>query len=174
MKDQDMDPRESGAHNPYRTLLHKLTGTTIQKPRQKPPVNIWRKTQRKEIDFEAKKITESENVPRSKHAAIRDKVARDMFERLPEEEKGQWIEQAKEEYDNAMLRWKEDTEGNPSTEPEDRQRWAPTPFFVFVLLLTIVQMHPGTSSLYATDPGPYLRSDWLEVLTGRRWARTGA
>ena len=52
-----------------------------------------------------------------------------MFERLPEEEKGQWIEQAKEEYDNAMLRWKEDTEGNPSTEPEDRQRWAPTPFF---------------------------------------------
>lgn len=169
-----MDPRESGAHNPYRTLLHKLTGTTILKPRQKPPVNIWRKTQRKEIDFEAKKITESENVPRSKHAAIRDRVARDMFERLPEEEKGQWIEQAKEEYDNAMLRWKEDTEGNPSTEPEDRQRWAPTPFFAFVLLLTIVQMHPGTSSLYATDPGPYLRSDWLEVLTGRRWARTGA
>jgi len=128
-----MDPRESGAHNPYRTLLHKLTGTTIQKPRQKPAVNVWRKTQRGEIDVEAKKITERENAPRSKHAAIRDKLARDMFERLPEEEKIQWAEQAKEEHATAMSRWKEDTEGNPSTEPEDRQKCDPTlflPFFV--------------------------------------------
>ena len=129
MKDQDIDPRKSGADNPYHTLLHKLTGTTIQKPRQKPPVNVWRKTQRKEIDFEAKKITESENTPRSKHAAIRDRVACDMFERLPEEEKVQWMEQMKEEYDNAMLRWKEDTEGNPSIKAEDHQMWAPTPLF---------------------------------------------
>ena len=117
-----MDPRESGAHNPYRTLLHKLTGTTIVKPRQKSPVNIWRKTQRKEIDLEAKKITERENTPRSKHAAIRDKLARDLFEKLPEQEKAQWVEQAKEEYDAAVSRWRDDTEGNPSTEPEDHQR----------------------------------------------------
>ena len=122
-----MDPRDSGAHNPYRTLLHKLTGTTIQKPRQKSPV--WRKTQRKEIDLEAKKITEKENTPWSKHAAIRDKLARNLFEKLPEEEKAQWVEQAKEEYNAAVLRWKDDTEGNPLTEPEDRQKSAPIPFF---------------------------------------------
>ena len=122
MKDQDIDPRESGAHNPYHSLLHKLTGTTIQKQPQKPPVNIWRKIQRKEINFEAKKITEQENLPRLKHAAIQDKLACDMFERLPEEEKAQWVEQAKEEYDTAVLRWKEDTEGNPSTKPEDHQK----------------------------------------------------
>lgn len=70
MKDHDIDPHESGAHNPYRTLLHQLTGTTIQKPQQKSAVNIWRKTQRKEIDLEAKKITENGNIPRSKHAAV--------------------------------------------------------------------------------------------------------
>lgn len=122
MKDQDIDPRESGAQNPYRSLLHKLTGNTIQKPRQIPPVNIWRKTQRKQIDFEAKKITEQENLPRSKHAAIRDKVACNIFQRLPDEDKAQWVEQAKEEYDAAVLRWKEDTEGSPSTTPEDRQK----------------------------------------------------
>ena len=119
MKDQDLDPRESGAQNPYRSLLHKLTGTAIKKPRQKPPANIWRKTQRKEIDIEAKKLV---NTPRSQHAAIRDKLARDMFEQLPEDEKLQWIEQAKEEYEIAMARWKEDTEGKPSTRPEDRQK----------------------------------------------------
>ena len=122
MKDQDIDPNDSGAHNPYRTLLHKLTGTTIQKPRQKPPVNIWRKTQRAEIDREAKKIFAAEDTPRSKHAAVRDKLARDMYELLPPEEKAGWTEQAKEEYDVAMARWKQDTEGNPSTVPEDRQK----------------------------------------------------
>ena len=45
MKDQDIDLKESGAQNPYRILLHKLTGTTIQKPRLKSAVNVWRKTQ---------------------------------------------------------------------------------------------------------------------------------
>ena len=128
MKDQDVDPRESGAHNLYWILLHKLTGTTIQKPRLKAPVNVWRKTQRKEIDLEAKKITEKENTPRSKHAALRDKVAREMYDLLPQEEKSQWIEQAKEEHEAAMAKWKEDTEGRPSTTPEDRQRWVPIRF----------------------------------------------
>jgi hypothetical protein len=122
MKDQDIDPRESGAQNPYCSLLHKLTGTTIQKPRQNPPVNTWRKTQHKEIDIEAKEFIEQENLPRSKHAAIRDKVARDMFTRLPEEKRAQWVEQAKEEHDAAVLKWKEETEGNPSIKPEDRQK----------------------------------------------------
>ena len=32
MKDQDIDPRKSGAQNPYHSLLHKLTGNTIQNP----------------------------------------------------------------------------------------------------------------------------------------------
>jgi len=115
MKDQDIDPRDSGAHNPYRILLHKLTGTTIQKPQRQPPINVWRKTQRKEIDIEAKRITDNDNLPRSKHAAVRDKVAHDMYEKIPEEEKVQWIEQAKEEYEAAMVRWKNDMEGDPST-----------------------------------------------------------
>ena len=126
-----MDPCKSGAHNPYHTLLHKLTGITIQKPQQKPAINVWRKTQQVEIDFEAKKITKRENAPWSKHAVIRDKLACNMFERLLEEEKIQWAEQAKEEHATAMLRWKEDTEGNPSTEPEDHQKHDPTLFLHF-------------------------------------------
>ena len=76
-----------------------------------------------EIDLEAKKIIENENTPLSRHAAVRDKVARDMYNLLSQEEKSQWIAQAKEEHEAAMVKWKEDTEGSPSTEPEDRQRW---------------------------------------------------
>ena len=128
MKDQDIDPRESGAHNPYRVLLHKLTGTTIQKPRLKAPVNIWRKTKRTEIDLEAKKITERQNTPLSRHAAVRDKVAREMYNLLSQEEQSQWIAQGKEEHVAAMEKWKADTESSPSTTPEDRQRWVPIRF----------------------------------------------
>jgi hypothetical protein len=119
MKDQDLDPHDPSAHNPYCTLLHKLTGTSIKKPQQTPPANIWWKTQHKEIDIKAKKLV---NTPHSQHAAVWDKLAQDMFKQLPQEERNQWIEQAKEEYEVALARWKEDTEGNPLTTPEDCQK----------------------------------------------------
>ena len=45
-----------------------------------------------------------------------------MYDLLSEEEKAQWIEQAKEEHNTAMEKWKDDTEASPSTTPEDRQR----------------------------------------------------
>jgi hypothetical protein len=122
MKDQDMDPKESGAQNPYRILLHKLTGASIQKPRLKSATNVWRKTQRKEIDAEVKKIAKRDNIPRGSMAATRDKVARDIFEALPSDEKAQWVEQAKEEHETALAKWKEESEGNCSTSSEDRQR----------------------------------------------------
>lgn len=124
MKDQDIDPMESGAQNPYRILLHKLTGTTIQKPRLKSAANVWRKTQRQEIDAEVKQIVQRNNTPRSALAATRDRVARDMFAKISKEEQQQWADQAKEEHEEAVARWKQDNEGDCSTTPEDRQRWS--------------------------------------------------
>lgn len=117
-----MDPKESGAQNPYRLLLHKLTGTSTQKPRLRSAANVWRKTQRKEIDAEVKKLAASKAIPRSALTATRDKAAREMFAKLPEDEQAQWAEQAKEEHEAALARWKEDNQGSCSTSPEDRQR----------------------------------------------------
>ena len=117
-----MDPRESGAQNPYRLLLHKLTGASSQKPRLRSPANVWRKTQRKEIDSEVQKIIERALVPRNALAALRDRVAREMFEKLPQVEKAQWVEQAKEEHGAALAQWKKDNEGSYPDTPADRQR----------------------------------------------------
>ena len=50
MKNQDLDPKESGAHNPYRILLTKITSASSQRLRLKSAVNVWRKTVRREID----------------------------------------------------------------------------------------------------------------------------
>lgn len=122
MKDHDIDPRESGAQNPYRILLHKLTGTSIKKPRLKSATNVWRKSQRQEIDVQVKKITQAGDTPRTALAAIRDKVARELFDKLPQEDKTHWIGVAKEEHEEALTRWKEDCEGNCSTSPKDRQK----------------------------------------------------
>ena len=122
MKDHNIDPKDSGAQNPYRVLLHKLMGTSIQKPRLKSATNVWCKTQRQEIDAEVKEITKRNPIPRSALAATRDKVARDMFEKLPAEEQAEWVEQAKEEHAAALTRWKDENEGNCSTTPKDRQR----------------------------------------------------
>jgi N-acetyl-beta-hexosaminidase len=112
MKDQDINPKDSGTHIPYRTLLHKLTGTSIQKPRLKLATNVWRKTQRQEIDAEVKKLG---TIAWSSLAATRDKVARDMFDRLPAEEQAGWAEQAKEDHEAAVTQWKEENEGKCST-----------------------------------------------------------
>ena len=123
MKNHDIDPKDSGAENPYHILLHKLTGASIQKPRLKSVTNVWRKTQRREIDAEVKEIAKRDAIPRSSLAATRDKVARDMFERLPAEERAEWTEQAKEEHDVALARWKAENEGKCSTTPTDHQRY---------------------------------------------------
>ncbi|KAF8202529.1 hypothetical protein BJ912DRAFT_842680, partial [Pholiota molesta] len=101
MKDCDMDPKDSGAHNPYRILLHKLTGTTIHCPRRRSAVNVWRKTQR---------------------AIIEEEVAKELYARLPSDEKAEWEVRSRDEHAAAIKAWKDETEGSLSTDPEDRQR----------------------------------------------------
>ena len=119
MKDKDLDPKQSGAEDPYRILLHKLTGVSSQRPRLKSTVNVWRKTVRVEIEAIVK---QKDGVSRSQMAKLRDQTAREMFANLSAEEKKEWAEQAKEEHEEALKFWKCETEGNPSTTPEDRQR----------------------------------------------------
>jgi hypothetical protein len=118
MKGQDLDPKESGAHNPYRVLLHKLTGASSQRPRLKSAANVWRKTARLEIDA----IVKEKQLPRAQMAKHRDQTAREMFAALSVQEREQWAQQAKEEHEEALEAWKGETEGDISTTPEDRQR----------------------------------------------------
>lgn len=117
-----MDPKESGAQNPYRALLFKLTGVGMQRPRLKSAVDTWRKTRRDEIEREVKRIVMKDGTPRSQLAKLRGTIARKIFEALPAEEKVQWAELAKEDHEAALERWKEDTSGEPSQDPIDRQQ----------------------------------------------------
>ncbi|KDR75455.1 hypothetical protein GALMADRAFT_140955 [Galerina marginata CBS 339.88] len=102
MKDNDMDPKDSALSNPYCVLLHRLTGTSIARPRMKSSTNTWRRTQ----------------------APLRENVAREMFYALPEEEQDEWANQSQADHDAALEVWKAETQADPSQEPADRQRYA--------------------------------------------------
>jgi len=122
MKDQDLDPRETGAQNPYRILLGQLTGRTSGKPRQKTAMNIWRRTHTEEIEAELRRRISEFGVERKRLAASRENIARDMFGALEGDQKEEWKQRAKEEHEVDLASWNKSMTGEPSTEPADRQR----------------------------------------------------
>ena len=122
MKDQDLNPKESGASNPYHALLFQLTGKEMGRPRRKTAVNIWRKTQRAAIEAKVKTRVANSGATRDKLAALRDKLAREMFSSLLETEQEHWKNQANIESEAALAAWKRDMESEPSEDPVDRQQ----------------------------------------------------
>jgi hypothetical protein len=102
MKDQDLNPKESGVNNPYHALLFQLTGKEMGRPRRKTAVNVWRKTQRAAIEAKVKTRAANSGATRDKLAALRDKLAREMFSSLAEAEQEHWKTQANIESEAAL------------------------------------------------------------------------
>lgn len=128
-KAQDLEPTQTGAFDPYRAVFFKLLGNKqMNRPRAKTPVNLWRKSKNVEIEAEAQRIIESTWDPTSKKTkkemavSTRDKVARDMFEKLSEEEKLFWKQEVKDEHNAAVEQWAKEMNGPIATDPASRQR----------------------------------------------------
>ncbi|PPR07728.1 hypothetical protein CVT26_003721 [Gymnopilus dilepis] len=121
-KDHDVDSKTSGAHNPYRALLFKLTSQQFVRPRAKTACNVWRKTKRAEIEAKVKVTAAEGGIGRKGLAALRDKIARQMFCELPAEERRQWMDTADKESREALEVWEQEVTSPASTAPEDRQR----------------------------------------------------
>ena len=122
MKDQDLNPKESGASNPYHALLFQLTGKEMGRPRCKTAVNVWRKTQHAAIEAKVKTRVAASGTTRDKLAALQDKLAREMFSTLMATEQEHWKNQANIESETALAAWKRDMESEPSEDPVDCQR----------------------------------------------------
>ncbi|KAF9470378.1 hypothetical protein BDN70DRAFT_902157 [Pholiota conissans] len=102
MKDNDLDPKESGAFNPYHALMTRLTGKEVVRPRCKTGANMWRKTHREHIEAELKRRLGDLKGKRDRLAAERDKIAREMFGRLDLEEQRDWKTMVLAEHDELM------------------------------------------------------------------------
>ncbi|KAF8876893.1 hypothetical protein CPB84DRAFT_1852837 [Gymnopilus junonius] len=121
-KDHDVDSKANGANDPYRALLYKLTGKEFVRPRVKTPCNVWRKTQRGAIEEKTKALAAELSVGKKGLAALRDKIAREMFSQLPEEERRKWRSTAEQESNAAQKMWEQEVTSPASTASEDRQR----------------------------------------------------
>lgn len=130
MKDNAVDPNETGARNPYRILLHQLTGSQAQRPRLKTASNVWRRTHREEIERKVEAQATAEGCSRKKLAPLREKLSKEMFAALAKEEKEEWEQAAKNEHQEAIAKFEHDLKSPPSTNPADRQRYA---FFLGLL-----------------------------------------
>jgi hypothetical protein len=128
MKDHTSDEGTSKTKDgdAYRILLGQLTGASDKAPRQKTAVNIWRKSYTQEIEKEVTLRAKRDNVDKKKLAPVREKVAKEMFEKLSLEDKDKWTKRAKEDHEADIKEWKfkQETTSPPSTSPADRQRCA--------------------------------------------------
>lgn len=126
-----MKSKSSGGSESHKALLYQLTGIKAKKPHTILPVNVWRKTQRDDIETALReRIIQTSAVNASgeykKLASIRETMVREMYGALSKENKAHWEREAKEEYTAAVAKWTRDLDAPPSTAPADRQRYVAT------------------------------------------------
>ncbi|KAF8868525.1 hypothetical protein CPB84DRAFT_1857559 [Gymnopilus junonius] len=161
MKTLELDTKDSFETKLIDALLFALTGKGTVRPRQRTPVNVWRKTKRSEIEAKSKFIAEKDGLANDQLAALRDKVARDMFDALPDAEKEHWKQQAEVESSAVLDQWKrngtmqvERTRGNPNVN-KDHQHAIQGLVRVSKIFLDCVEKTTGwKATLIAGGPEP--------------------
>lgn len=121
---------EFGSSDPLATLTTKLTGNSVQKPRQKTAYNVWGPLNRCFIDPIFNERVRDGSVPAKQQAALRSSLYKELFEELPEEEQREWIDRAEEEHRAAIQNAANILKSGPSAAVDDRQRYVACCLFV--------------------------------------------
>jgi len=144
MKDQDLDPTESGVLNAFRLLLLRQTGVGPSKPRHHTPIEVWRKlTPNREV---IAKLGKEQGANKQTGAKIRSNIAKTMFEALDEATQAEFAALADQENKESDENWKKNTSGPFSTAPVDRQK------YVFFRLMFVNSTHPIFIGLLNASP----------------------
>lgn len=123
MKQHDVDPRNTDPSNPFTALLYAITGIHVSdKPRQKSAVNCWSKSQTVSINQLVRQACIANNVGRKNSMVVWNRIAREEFSKLPEDNKRYWEQKAKDDHAREIDEWKAARHAAISTKPEDRQR----------------------------------------------------
>ena len=113
-----------GSSDPMAILMAKITGNSLQRPRQKTAYNIWGPENRAIVDPVFHERVRAGNVPGKQHAALRSAIYKELFEGLPDEERLEWINRAEREHRDALAKAENALNSGPSTAPADQQRYA--------------------------------------------------
>lgn len=103
-------------------LMTKLTGGSIQKPRQKTAYNLWGPAHRFFVDPVFEERVREDGIPAKQHAALRSSIYKELFEELSEEERREWMERAEAEHQEALSKVNVALKADATSAPEDRQR----------------------------------------------------
>lgn len=112
-----------GSTDPMATLMTKLTGNSIQRPRLRTAYNLWGPAHRCFVDPVFQERAQQENLPASRHAALRSSIYKELFDELPQEERQEWFDRAEQEHQAALAKVSLALKTGASTAPEDRQRY---------------------------------------------------
>ncbi len=113
---------EIGSSDPMAILMSKITGNSLQRPRQKTAYNLWGPEHRHLIDPIFKERVREGNVPATQQAALRSSLYKELFEELPEDQRKEWAERASREHREALEKIEGNLKSGPSTAPADLQR----------------------------------------------------
>ena len=105
-------------------LMTKLTGGSIQKPRQKTAYNLWGPAHRCFVDPVFQERVKEGNIPAKQHAALRSSIYKELFEELSEDERLEWTQRAEAEHQEALAKVDIALKAGASSAPEDRQRYS--------------------------------------------------
>ena len=111
-----------GSSDPMAILMSKLTGNSLQRPRQKTAYNLWGPENRHLIDPIFMERVQEGNVPATQQAALCNLLYKELFEELPEDERKEWAERATREHREALEKIEGNLKSGPLTAPADLQR----------------------------------------------------
>ncbi|KAF8069289.1 hypothetical protein FPV67DRAFT_1414520, partial [Lyophyllum atratum] len=155
-KDREETAKGSEVQDAFLTLLQRLTGKGLPKPRRITASNHWQQTQESKLLVDAEVTRRLQFSTKAKErAGIRSKVVSDLFKALPEAERAEWEDSSVHQHELALAEWEEKTSGPPSTAPEDRQKYiqALIPFMQRILTL-VTEVTDMKTTFLAGGPEP--------------------
>ena len=171
-------PSKDSVNDPSAVLMARLTGADLMKPCQLVASNLWAKANRSLIDkeYDAKyKFNKPSSSHRLKMQAL---IMKELYSKLPDEEKQGWVDAAKKEHEDTMEKWNNVLHGPMSIDPANHQ-WCVSPLFylLFCSLMAgcclCLQMHQGPHFVCPAHSQYYLRVYRNESVFVHWRSRTG-
>ncbi|KAJ6547267.1 hypothetical protein B0H19DRAFT_1266203 [Mycena capillaripes] len=107
--------------NPFTPWLARLRQPEEKQPKRITPYQFYMQHPDYKEAVNAEFQEKHWDTPRSDHLARRCAVARTLYEAEPEDVKAQIRQEAAEEHEDKLTRWRDADEGLPSMDPEDQE-----------------------------------------------------
>ncbi|KAF9533124.1 hypothetical protein CPB83DRAFT_903106 [Crepidotus variabilis] len=130
-------------------------GNPPRPPRNIAPAFVWRQSHSEEIAAQVNQRALAEGRSRKSFAPLREKVVKEMYAALPQEEKEKWSAKAKEQHEEDLTKWNKELKRPPSEELNDRQSSIKVlPDFLQFLVEAVGERTGWQASIIAGGPEP--------------------